>query len=99
MEFAFNNFIKYLLLFGCFESLNIEPLLENVCGKDKQCCFNIFLGKIYFTYKNLSPTLYAVLRQILKLLFKNKHQPLHSSNFTQNLGQNRIIYKHIDHKY
>lgn len=53
IEFAFNNFVKCLLLFECFESPNNKSLLKNMCGEDKQDCFNIFLGQ------NLSPTLYA----------------------------------------
>lgn len=51
IEFAFNHFVKCWLLFECFESPNSKSLLKNVCGEDKQDCFNIFLGQVYFTYK------------------------------------------------
>lgn len=89
VEFAFNHFIKCLLIFECFESSTSKSLLKNVCGEDKQDCFNIFLGQVSSPTKSQSN---CFCRILLLFGFQKMHQPLPGSNFSKKLEQRIILY-------
>lgn len=84
IEFAFNNFVKCLFLFECFESHNSKSLLKMCVVKINKTASTSFWAKYSLPTKSLSNSLGRI-EVLLFLGFQKVDQPLPSSKFSKML--------------